>query len=100
MGDKGKRDKGKKEKQKKASVPSSINSSRISPGTLFSRSGFTCFSFPDLRFCFCRILSQTSVFLTQALTKNYRKQVTLPWGFHRGGFYGTAFRNKILTKET
>ena len=32
---------------------------------------------PDCRFCFWRILSQTSVFLTQGLTRNYRKKVTL-----------------------
>ena len=32
---------------------------------------------PDSRFCFWRILSQTSVFPTQGLTRNYRKKVTL-----------------------
>ena len=32
---------------------------------------------PDCRFCFWRILSQTSVFPTQGLTRNYRKKVTL-----------------------
>ena len=32
---------------------------------------------PDSRFCFWRILSQTSVFSTQGLTRNYRKKVTL-----------------------
>ena len=65
---------------------------------------------PDCRFCFWRILSQTSVFLTQGLTRNYRKKVTLlskiildldstddhTHGQQEFSFYHGYYRNHIL----